>query len=596
MDNSKPLPKQISPELAEEIKEKLEKIKKTAEKFKDKALKEYKKDIIGITILPPEKPKKNLTKEQEEKLKNQISILVLLNDLTSEKVPNYKLKDSLTRPLIKMGKAVDENIVLEIMLTSELREDCYDCKYEILHLIGLSVPLYDPADMIGALRVSELHKTMVLKKFEKYIVSYVAAGSVFRGEKSNDIDVFLIIDDTDVKKMSRVELKDKLRAIIIGMGFEASAITGVKKQFHIQVYILTDFWESVKDAHPVIFTLLRDGVPLYDRGVFMPWKLLLKMGRIKPSPESIDMHMSMGEKLIKAAKRRLLDIVSLDMYYAALNPAQAALMLYGVNPPTPKESIKLLDEIFVKKEKLLEKKYVKILQDLFDFFKGMEHGKIKEVSGKEIDRVLKDTEDYLKRIKKLFYQIDKKREKQSLTEIHNTCFKIAKDAFNSKSKDFYKAFKKYCDQENLPEKIFVILKEIEKAKEDYKSKKITSAEIEKVRREARTFIRVMVDHIQRKKHYELDKATVKFKYGGNYGSVLMLDNKAFIIADAKEGGRDIQKAKIDKNGNITDVKKATLEEYEDAISKAKVPGRIFIKEKFFENLKNLFGKDVEVML
>ena len=76
----------------------------------------------------------------------------------------------------------------------------------------------------------------------------------------------------------------------------------------------------------------------------------------------------------------------------------------------------------------------------------------------------------------------------------------------------------------------------------------------------------------------------------------MLDDKAFIIADVKEGGRDIQKAKISRDGRILDVKKASLEEYEDAISKAKVPSKVFIKEKFFEDLKNLFGKDVEVML
>jgi predicted nucleotidyltransferase len=37
----------------------------------------------------------------------------------------------------------------------------------------------------------------------------------------SDIDVFLVIDDTDVKKMTRGELKEKLRAIIIGMGIDA---------------------------------------------------------------------------------------------------------------------------------------------------------------------------------------------------------------------------------------------------------------------------------------------------------------------------------------------------------------------------------------
>src|SRR3989344_4001908 len=55
------------------------------------------------------------------------------------------------------------------------------------------------------------------------------------------INVLVVIDDTDVKKMTRVELKDRLMAIIQGMGREASQITGVKKLFHIQTYILTDF-------------------------------------------------------------------------------------------------------------------------------------------------------------------------------------------------------------------------------------------------------------------------------------------------------------------------------------------------------------------
>jgi len=75
-------------------------------------------------------------------------------------------------------------------------------------------------------------------------------------------------------------LKDKLRAIIIGMGIEAGEMTGIKNKINIQVYILTDFWDSIKEANPIIFTFLRDGVPFYDRGIFMPWKQLLKMGKV----------------------------------------------------------------------------------------------------------------------------------------------------------------------------------------------------------------------------------------------------------------------------------------------------------------------------
>ena len=51
---------------------------------------------------------------------------------------------------------------------------------------------------LGALKITDIHKTMVLK-FDVYVASYVVAGSMFRGDaRSNDIDVAVVIDDTDV--------------------------------------------------------------------------------------------------------------------------------------------------------------------------------------------------------------------------------------------------------------------------------------------------------------------------------------------------------------------------------------------------------------
>src|SRR3989344_343384 len=110
------------------------------------------------------------------------------------------------------------------MMVDELKEACFDAKYDLIQLIANSAILYDSANMLVAVKVAEIHKSMVIKKFEKYIVSYVAAGSLFRGEKSNDIDVYIVVDDTDVKKMSRFELRDKLRNIIIDMSFDAADI------------------------------------------------------------------------------------------------------------------------------------------------------------------------------------------------------------------------------------------------------------------------------------------------------------------------------------------------------------------------------------
>ena len=87
-------------------------------------------------------------------------------------------------------------------------------------------------------------------------------------------------------------------------------------------------------------------------------------------------------------------------------------MMYGIPPPTPAETINLLQEIFVDKEKLLEPKYIDTMKKIRTYYKDIEHGKITEVSGKEIDELLKGSDEYLKRIKKLFGEIELIKEKK----------------------------------------------------------------------------------------------------------------------------------------------------------------------------------------
>ncbi|MEM4245044.1 MAG: hypothetical protein QXR60_02470 [Candidatus Nanoarchaeia archaeon] len=477
-ENKEMMPEEEIAQISPEIQKKLDEIKKTLEKFKEEVIKKLGKDVIGIELLPPEKEKK---KSQE------INILILTDDSEVQKVNKEALKTKLENTLNEIAKNIDKNIRPQLLLNSDLKEMCYDGKYDVLDLIAAGALVFDKG-MLAALKAAEVHKDMAIKKFEKYVVSYVAAGSLFRGDSNpNDIDVYIIIDDTDVKKMSRAELKDKLRAIISDMGFTAGRVVGVEAQFHVQTYILTDFWDSIKDANPVIFTFLRDGVPLYDRGVFMPWKLLLQMGRIRPSPEAIDMNMDIGEKLIERVKQKLLSVVGEDLFYAALNPAQAALMLYGIPPPTPKETVKLMEEIFVKKEKMLEKKYVNTLEKIRVMYKQVEHGKVKEVSGKEIDALLAEVDQYLKRIKKLFAEIEKRSEVKNIEEIYDTCMMVTRDAIkletNEKITDIEKDFKeRMINEGKLPEKMLQILKDVIKAKKDFKAKKITKQEIEKIKK------------------------------------------------------------------------------------------------------------------
>ena len=337
----------------------MQKVREQLDHLKDNILNKY-KFINGIGIIPPQAADmfddENELTEEERKEKPMHLVVVLQDDKEKE-------FNAVKTEIMKLIKESKQKIWLNLFLEKDIWEICMDSKYDIAEAIGMSFPLFDKG-ILGGLRVAQIHKSLVLKKFEKYVYSYVIWGSLARGEaqKTSDIDVGVIIDDTDVKRMPRLELKEKLRNIIYSYVMQAEELAGVKNKLSPNIYLLTEFWEGVKDANPIFFTFLRDGVPVYDRGGFLPWKLLLKMGKIKPTPESIDMFMSYGDKTKEIVNRKLLDIVIGDIYWGVITPAQAMLMLYGLPPPTIKEAVAEFKKVFVDQEKMIEKKYADILE------------------------------------------------------------------------------------------------------------------------------------------------------------------------------------------------------------------------------------------
>ena len=608
--------------LPKEAQEKLKGIKDKLDKFQKRVVEKFDKYIAGIALAPPPKPQdpknippglppdqvakiqEDIKKKQEQFDPNRINAIVLVDDSDSKKMSKAELKQKLATIIDGIAQDIDKNLYTQTIILSELWQNCYDAKYDLLQLIALSAPVYDKG-MLAAIKISEVHKTMVLKKFEKYIVSYVLAGSLVQGRatKTSDIDVWIVIDDTDVKKMTRLELKDKLRAIIIGMGIEAGEITKVKNKINIQVYILTDFWDSLKEANPVIFTLLRDGVPFFDRGIFMPWKQLLKMGKIKPSPEAIDIFMGSGEQVLKRAEAKLKEIGMEDIYYALLTPSQAALMLYGVAPPAPKETANLMKEVFVKKEKLLEEKFVKTLETSIDVRKRIEHGEKKELTGKEVDELLANADKYLKRIKRLFTQIEKIREEKDVVTVYDTVSTMTRDVLRLEGGDnipdtkLQESFKdKLVKTGKIPSKFSDILDDVIKNKKDYDAKKLSKLDVSKFQKDSQSYIRFMLEHVQRKRGRELERAKIRVKHGKKYGEVLLLDSHAYIIHDVDAKDKEIGKAPIKDNGSLGQISKSSPQDLEKAIIDLKMPKRAFIKEPIFEDLKKIFGPDVEVLI
>lgn len=566
--------------IPKDIQKKLESLQKKVDKFKDKILAKFSDNIVGINLLPPDKEDKD-----------SIKVLVLLDDTDSKKMSKEEIKEKSSKVINDMAKSLDKNLKPDTMLLSELWQACYDGKNEVLQGIALSHIIYEKG-MMSAIKISEIHKSMVLKKFEKYIVAYVLGGSLVQGKatKDSDIDVFIIIDDTDVKRMTRAELKDKLRMIILQMGFEAGEITGIKNKLNIQVYILTDFWDFMKEANPVIFTFLRDGIPFYDRGIFMPWKNLLKMGRVKPSPESIDMLMNSGEQFLDRANFKFKDIGMEDTFWAILTPSQAALMMYGIPPPTPKETPDLMREVFVSK-KLLEEKYVKILENNIQVRKELEHGSRKAITGKEVDELLTNAKDYLDRIKKLFTMIGKTKEQDSISEQFETVVSVAREALKIegvKGKIPESNITKKFDEEliqrgKFPDKFLRILKELLKLKS---KKSFSKSEAHNIEKKSREFIRAIIEFSQRRTSRSLESAKIRVVYDDQPGEIIFTKNAVFLIK-----GKEIKKTTY----SFSSLESSSDKEFKESVKELAI-SKVALNQKLFKLVRDFFGSGVEVRL
>jgi uncharacterized protein (UPF0332 family) len=524
------VPNQPSPKDEKEM----QKVRESLESLKKFILNKY-KFIQAIGIIPPQASEmfdEENELNDEEKKNKPMHLVIILPDDKEKEFNQVKLE------ILKKIKEDKLKIWLNLFLERDLWEICMDSKYNIIEAIGMSFPLYDKG-LLGSLRVAQIHKSLVLRKFEKYVYSYIIGGSmIYKGgaTKTSEVDTYIIIDDTDVKRMPRLELKDKLRNIIYSYVMQAKELAGVQNELHVQVWLLTEFWDGVKDANPVFYTVLRDAVALYDRGGFLPWKLLLKMGKIKPSPESIDMFMSAGDKTKEIIKRRFIDIVVNDIYWGVSMPTQGLLMLYGIPPTNAYETVKEFKRIFVDKEKLVEKRYSDILEKvIIKYYKGIDHDKIKEVSGKEIDELLKDSEDYLKRLKELRVEIEKRMMKKTFEEIYTNVFNIMKSLFGEKKQEeLIRNFEKEIINKGKGDPRFLhTLNELINIKKKYKIKKVPNLlEFERIRKDSVYLIEALIEYGQRKELGLLKKTKIVLTYKDKHAD-LFLTNPAFLVINEK---------------------------------------------------------------
>jgi hypothetical protein len=225
----------------------------------------------------------------------------------------------------------------------------------------------------------------IYKEFQTFISAITVFGSVVTKQKNKDIDILIILDD--VRIVLDQQLIQTYRIIV------EKAILDIDPRLHVQTMRLTTFWEYIRAGDPVAINILRTSIAMIDTGFFDPLQALLDRGRIRPSAESIYTYFTMAPKGLFRARDHMLTAV-MDLYWAAIDAAHAALMTVGSIPPSPKLVGKVLDEKMVKKG-ILNKKHVNTIDSLYAISKKITNRELRSISGKDYEKYQKMSEDFV---------------------------------------------------------------------------------------------------------------------------------------------------------------------------------------------------------
>ncbi len=225
------------------------------------------------------------------------------------------------------------------------------------------------------------------EEFGTFLKAVVLFGSAARRDKTDhaDIDILVIVDDTLIEMV--FEVVETYRIIL------EKIVADVSTRLHVTSLKLTTFWEYIRAGDPVGINILRDGVAMIDSGFFDPLRVLLARGKIRPSPEAISLYFDRAPKTLHNSKWHILQ-ASLDLYWAAIDSAHAALMRLGEMPASPAQVADLIDLRMVQ-TKIIDKRYPQIMRDLYTLQKRIMHREVKEVAAKDYEKYFKDATDFV---------------------------------------------------------------------------------------------------------------------------------------------------------------------------------------------------------
>ncbi|MBW2966014.1 nucleotidyltransferase domain-containing protein [Candidatus Woesearchaeota archaeon] len=261
-------------------------------------------------------------------------------------------------------------------------------KFEVKRKTSPNITKYAHED----LTIARSFAKRLFNEFGDFLKAVVLFGSAARrtSKPKGDIDVLIVVDDTAIRMTKEVvEAYRLITEEIIGK---------VSTRLHVTSLTLTSFWEYIRAGDPIAVNILRDGVALIDTGMIDPLQALLIQGRVRPTHESVWVYFGRAPRTLLNSKWHLLQ-ATLDLYWAVIDAAHAALMHIGETPPSPEHAGDLLDKKLVKTKKL-EAKYADTMRKFYKIMKMITHREIKEVKGPEYENYYREAETFVNRIQR----------------------------------------------------------------------------------------------------------------------------------------------------------------------------------------------------
>jgi len=211
-------------------------------------------------------------------------------------------------------------------------------------------------------------------------------------------EILLVILVNDIgKERSKIErLIEKIK--LYALKLEEKLKAEIKTSISTDVVLLTEYYEKLLENRLDIFAEVKQAIPLYDTGFFIPIKILVERGEIKGTKESIVKLVDGIRKNLNEVDYLKVDILS-DIYSSVIDAAEAALFSRGISFFVPKEIPGLLEKYFLK-EKQITKNTLDIFNAIYRLWKDYEHEKIK-IEGKKLDKLIIDAEFFVDQMQQI---------------------------------------------------------------------------------------------------------------------------------------------------------------------------------------------------